>query len=696
MNNIGLDVKRGQTNKGPVPLQSASKRNIGLLMTRERGAENIASLVTSLQEDTLKFGGYLDDSFGHIVARNLFKNALDAQPIVYGCRVVGSGSLQASITATIPLTVAVNLTVMAGQLGRVDKGTWGNDLSFRIYYKGAAQKNNWVLTVYYKGVLVETWAATTCAILQEDINSKSNFILVTFSGEPAIPTGTSTVIPGGNTGDGTISTISAGTPEVRATSATTVTVAGANGDTIALYHDGNLLANYTVQTADTVTLVATGLKDNCNLGTHGYTATNLLGVLTITAPVGTGATPNSSLVQIVKTGTVTATTVAFASGVTEVPAGTVAVVTGIGTDFVTDAAVGNALYTATGQYIGKIITVTDATHVTLSAIAEVPLSVQGYIIVPFGYVEDTLEGGVYVAPTEADFYPVTGSNPLGLACFDGVDVQIIANSEYHTTTMAVAMKNYCESRQDCIAVVNTPLNANDLALLAFSNALQTANENYCAGYNCWVKTSNGNDTPSDIWAPAIGCVLGAGYVRVPYMYGDYVHIPPGGVDSNFIDCTEIAPSTISQPQLNRLTRDLTLNSVVYQKGIGFFIITSRTFSTKSLFHSVHIIMQTNMYVKTLQQGMTWTLQKPNTPELKRQIFSTLYSYFRNEYDNSALERSVAFEVACNIFCDQSNNPTTQDRKELNADVEWIPTDCAEAVRIRLNRNDNVLLTQTVN
>ena len=70
------------------------------------------------------------------------------------------------------------------------------------------------------------------------------------------------------------------------------------------------------------------------------------------------------------------------------------------------------------------------------------------------------------------------------------------------------------------------------------------------------------------------------------------------------------------------------------------------------------------------------------------------TFFKTEYDNGALEQSIPFEnaKACAYvgICDQTNNPAGQDRKQLNAAFNIIPSECTETVVISLNRNDGVL------
>ena len=90
--------------------------------------------------------------------------------------------------------------------------------------------------------------------------------------------------------------------------------------------------------------------------------------------------------------------------------------------------------------------------------------------------------------------------------------------------------------------------------------------------------------------------------------------------------------------------------------------------------------------------MRYLVQKPNTVTLRTEALVKLSQFFKGEYDAGALETSVDFKTAYKGICDTSNNPVGQDRKILNIDCLWIPTECTESVVISLRRNDGILTT----
>lgn len=366
-------------------------------------------------------------------------------------------------------------------------------------------------------------------------------------------------------------------------------------------------------------------------------------------------------------------------------------VNGTGTKFITELAVGDVLYSSSRKLIGTVAAITSDTKLILTSKAITvinSLNIQKRDDIVYRIsLEDGEDGEVQ----ESDFYPVeSATDPKGLACFDGYDVQIIACTEYHSLTMAKVLNEYLKSKKNPIGVINLPLNADEGTAELYAMELQTnVNTSFLAGaYMGWAKVPD--EYGNAMLIPSIGPVLGAAYIRTPYLQGDFIHIPPGGIDSLFNNVIEVIPPRLSQNVINRLVQQFSCNIIQYVENTGYYVGSSRTYSMNSLYQSIHIRMQTSYYLRALNSKMRFLEQKPNTPELKREALVELNQFFKMEYDNGALERSVAFDQAYQGICDKSNNPATQDRKLINIDVLWIPTECTESVRITLQRNDGIL------
>ena len=366
-------------------------------------------------------------------------------------------------------------------------------------------------------------------------------------------------------------------------------------------------------------------------------------------------------------------------------------INGTGTKFLTELKVGDTLYDNDGNVVGVVSTITSDVKATLVGKGMVAVSGAFKKRNDVTYTA-TLSGGVDGNVVESDFYPVENtSNPKGLACFGGFDVQVLACTEFHSLSMAKVLNEYLKKQKNPIGVINLPLNADEGTAELYAMELQTSGTSFMAGaYMGWCKVPDENGNA--VLIPAIGPVLGAAYVRTPFVQGDFIHIPPGGIDSLFNNVLDVIPARIPQSTKNKLVQQLSCNIIQYVENAGYYVGSSRTYSTNPLYSSVHVRMQTSYYLRALNSKMRFLEQKPNTPELKREALVQLRLFFKNEYDNGALERSVSFDKAYNGICDKSNNPSTQDRKLLNIDVNWIPTECTESVHVSLLRNDATLTT----
>lgn len=365
-------------------------------------------------------------------------------------------------------------------------------------------------------------------------------------------------------------------------------------------------------------------------------------------------------------------------------------VTGVGTTFTTQLEPGSLLFTSAGVYIGKVKSITSDTALTLMGNAFVAGTLNGTKKRTDSKITgQALAGGTYVDPVEADFYPVP--DPVaagGIAIFDKTQIQLLIVTENHTLTLAQKMKEYCTTRQDCIAIVNLPMNADEQIIELYSNTLSTATRNFIAGYMDWDNVYNENGDQISI--PSLGRVLGAGFLRTPFLQGDGVHIPPGGIDSYAVDVISVVSGDLSQSQINKYVRDYNVNVSMAHESYGRFLLSSRMFCTNELYQSIHTNMQTNFYRRLLFDNLLFLLQKLSQPDYKKQAATRITSYFEQEYEKGALERSIKFEEAFKVIADLSNNPLSQDRRITNIDLELILAEVTEAVKISINRADKNL------
>lgn len=355
-------------------------------------------------------------------------------------------------------------------------------------------------------------------------------------------------------------------------------------------------------------------------------------------------------------------------------------VTGTGTAFLTAVQVGQTLYNkTTGEEIGVIASITSDTSLSLAAFAEHTATGLTAATGAYYSVNGELSGGTDVDREMAS---------TDFAKFDGVDIQLLAFTENNTLANALMMKNYLDVRQDPLGIVIMPLNSTKSVGKLWHSTLVSSGTSFMSVYNLWVTVYDKDY--NKILIPGTGAILGAAYLRNAYAQGNGIHIPPGGTDGAFKNVLSISPENMSQDDVDIFVQQYFINVARYDRNYGYYLASSRTMSNNQLYMSIHVRLQTSYYKRYLESIMLPYTQKPNTPELKNAMLVDCRSFFKNEYDAGALERSLSFEKAYNGICDLSNNPRKQDRKLTNIDVQWVPTECAEAIRIRLMRNDSIL------
>ena len=305
-----------------------------------------------------------------------------------------------------------------------------------------------------------------------------------------------------------------------------------------------------------------------------------------------------------------------------------------------------------------------------------------------GVFDASLTGGVYVAPTEADFTPryheVT-QEPLGMQLFEGVDVQVVACPEIFSTSFAKECEDFARANMKHF-VFNMPYMATESTLESYYNALFTNDQSFASGYGNWVEVPADN-IGNKIWIPAIGYVLGAGYVKKAGLYNNDVWTPPAGVETNAKGIYRITHDTVSDATLSRYIKKWRCNMIKFIKNVGFCIWSSRTYSTNALFESIHIRLETNWMLDILLNRNQDALQKIITPSVTKKLRIDNLIWFKNLYERGGIEQSIPFDDAVVITVEQDK----ANRKEVTMDIAWIPPECLEHLHIRLNRNDGILI-----
>lgn len=304
-----------------------------------------------------------------------------------------------------------------------------------------------------------------------------------------------------------------------------------------------------------------------------------------------------------------------------------------------------------------------------------------------GVFAGSLSGGTYVAPADEDFEPayddITGE-PLGMAIFDGVDVQIVACPEVYSTNFAALCEDFCKTNRKFF-VFNLPYNATESVVEQYHNVLSSGESSFAAGYLNWLEVPAASGGKA--WIPSVGYVLGAGYIRKSGADNGVAWSIPGGVGTVGRGFSRITEDTMSEDKIGRYVKKWNVNIIKYVPNVGPCIWSSRTFSSNSLYQSIHIRLETNWLMDSLILRNARFVQRLNSPSLKKEMAADTRMFMRNIYDQGGIESKVPFDTA--VVIEIVDSP--EDRKNVEETISWIPPEQVEHIHLKLSRNDGVLL-----
>lgn len=303
-------------------------------------------------------------------------------------------------------------------------------------------------------------------------------------------------------------------------------------------------------------------------------------------------------------------------------------------------------------------------------------------------VDVTLTGGIYVAPEATDFEPALNEStqaPEGMRLFEGVDVQLLACPEVFSTDFAKKCIDFAEETRKFF-VFSLPYLATESVVETYFNALLTNVQSAGASYLNWIEVPADRDG-NKIWVPGIGYALGAGYVRKAGMYNGYVWTPPAGIETVAKGIYRFTHDNLTDDTMGRYVKKWRTNVVKYIKNVGFCLYSSRTYSTDTLFESIHVRLETNWLIENILVRNQRFLQRLASPTVLKDTRLDNLIWMKNLYEQGGIEASIPFEQAVIV----ETNILKENRKELELEISWIPPECIEHIHIKLNRNDGILI-----
>jgi len=301
----------------------------------------------------------------------------------------------------------------------------------------------------------------------------------------------------------------------------------------------------------------------------------------------------------------------------------------------------------------------------------------------------TMSGGDDGAPVEISDYvgtaAVSGSDTAtGLQLFadpDTVDVNLLAVPDISHRTIISEMITLCESRADCICLIDVPYGKSVQQAVAWANGVgggatdptAAINSSYCAIFYPWVQVFDGYSN-SNVWIPPSGHIAGV------VAYTDHVADPwwaPAGFNRGKLqDVLDIEHSATQGERDYMYANGNVINPIVDYAGQGIVVYGQRTGTrTSSALDRINVRRMMLYLRKAVSTAVRSLLFEPNDEET--------WAAFRNLVnpvcDDIKARRGITeFEVVCD---ETTNTSAVRARNEMRGKVLIVPTRAAEMISI---------------
>lgn len=299
----------------------------------------------------------------------------------------------------------------------------------------------------------------------------------------------------------------------------------------------------------------------------------------------------------------------------------------------------------------------------------------------------TMTGGDDGAPAlESDYVGIVGAPPVipatGLQLFanpEDVDVNIIACPGIAYDGVVTAMVTLCETRADCICLIDVPYGKTVKQAVAWTNGLgggvddptAALNSSYAAAFYPWVQVYDGY-TNANVWIPPSGHVAGA------IAYTDYVADPwwaMAGLNRGLLrDVLQVEHSATQGERDYMYSNGNIVNPVINLSGQGIVIWGQRTTQRAPTALDRINVRRLLLYMrKGIATAVQYLLFEPND-EVTWARFRLLVGPVMEEIKG---RRGVTdYQVICD---DTTNTSVSIARNELRGKISFVPTKAAKMI-----------------
>jgi len=301
--------------------------------------------------------------------------------------------------------------------------------------------------------------------------------------------------------------------------------------------------------------------------------------------------------------------------------------------------------------LSDFIILTDLDSTTTDRVRQIPRA-----------IEDTflLGGNDGSAPTDSEFIGAqTPGSKTGIFLFDPIDeVNIVSTPGVTTQVVQENGVTYCENRDDCMYVMETPLSV-DTPEEARDYRLFTLNidSSFTALYWPWLTVNDPTQDNAQISIPPSGAVQGI-YANVAELRG--VHKAPANERVRNAVGLLTDDLAIDFDVAQDLLNPIGVNVIRAFPGRGIRVFGARTlFSIKDGRHFVSGRRSLNFIKESIEEGTQFAVFEPLDENLTAQLDSTITSFLTEAWLAGILRPRSDRNQAFFVDCGPSVNPESQ-------------------------------------
>lgn len=263
---------------------------------------------------------------------------------------------------------------------------------------------------------------------------------------------------------------------------------------------------------------------------------------------------------------------------------------------------------------------------------------------------------------------------------DFIDIRLMLNGGYTSVAVQNKMRTVCESRMDCMAILDMPYSqlTSVSAMVNWRKLTQNFNSNYVALYSPWVKIY---DTFND----KIIDVPPSGYVGAQFAYNDFVaevFYAPAGLNRGLLNVQGFSNTPFTQGERDTLYQNQ-INPLQSFPGEGNVIWGQKTEQAKaSALDRVNVRRLLITIEKSCAAALRYFCFEPNNQLTRFRVVAMIEEFLSLLGSKGAFQTELG-DKGYRVLCDETNNtPATIDRNELHVDIFVKPIRAAEFIQLQ--------------